>query len=111
MIAATMMVVVAMVMVMVMIIPLDSLLLPPPTANQDQISGGREPPWRGENSWERGTLPSPPSVSSLLALNHLDLLAVVGRGGRRKGGEERCQAKGQGWRTWESGGKTLYRYP
>jgi hypothetical protein len=109
MIAATMMVVVA--MVMVMIIPLDSLLLPPPTANQDQISGGREPPWRGENSWERGTLPSPPSVSSLLALNHLDLLAVVGRGGRRKGGEERCQAKGQGWRTWESGGKTLYRYP
>jgi hypothetical protein len=109
MIAATMMVVAA--MVMVMIIPLDSLLPPPPTVNQGQIRGGREPPWRGENSWERGTLPSPPSVSSLLALNHLDLLAAVGRGGRRKGGEERCQAKGQGWRTWESGGKTLYRYP
>jgi hypothetical protein len=38
---------------MVMTIPLDSLLPPPPIAAQNQIRREKEPPWRGENSWER----------------------------------------------------------
>jgi hypothetical protein len=41
--------------------------------------------------------------------NHLGLLAAVGKEGRRKGGGERCCAKGQGWRTGESRGRTLYQ--
>jgi hypothetical protein len=38
--------------------------------------------------------------------NHLGLLVAVGKGGKRKGGEERCHGKGQGQRIRESVGRT-----